>query len=358
MNLGSLRLQGLRCIAAQEIDLAKGINLFIGANGSGKTTVLEAVHLLSRGRSFRTAAKDALMRRGESQLSIFAELHRQGRVSRLGLGRQGMRWQAKLDGETVVLSELLRTCAVVCFEPGSHALIAGAADERRRYLDWGVFHVEHDFLVQWRRFHRALKQRNSLLRAERIPMHDVFEPWELELSQAGQRLDSFRNGYINALRPMLAARVERLLPELGAPTLSYRRGWPDGGGLDEQLAATRIRDQSRGHTTLGAHRADWSIACENAPLREHLSRGQEKLLALACLLAQAELYAEMMGEWPLVCLDDFASELDQVHQAAVVAELLRAQAQILITGTELPQALKNLPARTFHVEQGTLTRLL
>jgi DNA replication and repair protein RecF len=358
MNLTLLRLQSLRCIAAQEIDMENGINLFIGANGSGKTSVLEAIYLLSRGRSFRTAAKDALLRRGDSQLTIFAELHHQGQVSRLGLGRQGARWQAKLDGETAALSEFLRACAVVCFEPGSHALIAGAADERRRYLDWGVFHVEPDFLMQWRRFHRALKQRNSLLRAEGTPTNDIFVPWELELAQAGEQLDVLRTSYLDALRPKLASRIGRLLPELGAATLSYRRGWPEGDALGMQLAASRARDLARGHTTLGAHRADWSITCEQAPLREHLSRGQEKLLALACLLAQAELYADIHAEWPIVCLDDFASELDQVHQAAVVAELLRAQAQILITGTELPQALKNLPARMFHVEQGVLTRLL
>jgi DNA replication and repair protein RecF len=93
-------------------------------------------------------------------------------------------------------------------------------------------------------------------------------------------------------------------------------------------------------------------------LREHLSRGQEKLTALACMLAQAELYAERRGEWPIVCLDDLASELDHAHQAAVVAQLAAAHAQLLLTGTELPQALQGLPARVFHVEQGELARLL
>jgi DNA replication and repair protein RecF len=149
-----------------------------------------------------------------------------------------------------------------------------------------------------------------------------------------------------------------LLPELGALELRYRRGWAEDRDLVQQLRELRGRDLARGHTTLGAHRADWSLSFEQAPLREHLSRGQEKLTALACLLAQAELYAECRGEWPIVCLDDLASELDQPHQAAVAAQLVAAGAQVLLTGTEVPQALQTLPSRVFHVEQGQLTRLL
>jgi DNA replication and repair protein RecF len=124
------------------------------------------------------------------------------------------------------------------------------------------------------------------------------------------------------------------------------------------LREQRGRDLARGHTTLGAHRADWSVGFEHAPLREHLSRGQEKLAALACVLAQAALYARQRGDWPVVCLDDLASELDQVHQAAVVAQLREAGAQVLLTGTELPGALQGIPARLFHVEQGLISRLL
>jgi DNA replication and repair protein RecF len=156
----------------------------------------------------------------------------------------------------------------------------------------------------------------------------------------------------------LQSSIAGLLPELGAVELRYRRGWSDEQHLAEQLSTQRGRDLARGHTTLGAHRADWSVLFERAPMREHLSRGQEKLTALACVLAQAALYAGHHGEWPIVCLDDLASELDQEHQASVVAQLLSARAQILLTGTELPLALREVPARVFHVEQGALTRLL
>lgn len=359
MRIEQLRIRGLRCLSDAAIELDPAVNVFVGANGAGKTSVLEAVFLLSHARSFRTGAKDALLQRGAPVLSIFAELrHDDGRASRVGLGRSGARWEAKVDGENVAIGQLVRECAVVCFEPGSHALIAGAAEERRRYLDWGVFHVEHNFLPGWRRYQRALKQRNTLLRATTLPMDEMFAPWETELAQSADLIDRQRRAYLDLLRPKLLNAFAGLLPELGTPELRYRRGWSEEQDLVRQLREQRGRDLARGHTTLGAHRADWTIAFEHAPLREHLSRGQEKLTALACMLAQAELYAERRGEWPIVCLDDLASELDHAHQAAVVTQLDAAHAQLLLTGTELPQALQGLQASVFHVEQGELARLL
>jgi DNA replication and repair protein RecF len=359
VKLERLHISGLRCLSEVEVTLDPGINVFVGANGAGKTSVLEAVFLLSHGRSFRSGAREALLQRSASQLAIFGEVHQDDGVrSRVGLGRQGSRWESRLDGDMVTLGQLVSRCAVVCFEPGSHALIGGAAEERRRFLDWGVFHVEHDFLVSWRRYQRALKQRNSLLRSATTQSDTLFEPWESELTQAAVTIDKQRRDYFEQLRPRLIASAHQLLPELGVLELRYRRGWSDDDDLAVQLREQRGRDLARGHTTLGAHRADWSIGFEHAPWREHLSRGQEKLTALACMLAQAALFAEHRGEWPLVCLDDLASELDQAHQLAVVTELTAVKAQILLTGTELPASLKTQASRVFHVEQGRVARLL
>ncbi|KRF01220.1 DNA recombination protein RecF [Frateuria sp. Soil773] len=360
MRLLRLQVQHLRSLVEVKLELAPGINLFVGANGAGKTSLLEAAFLLSHGRSFRSGAKDALLQRGASSLSIFAELQGiDGQAHRLGLGREGGRWTARLDHAAVTVGDLVTHCAVTCFEPGSHALIAGGAEERRRYLDWGVFHVEHAFLSAWRRYQRALKQRNSLLRSLAGPADPgLFQPWEHELAQCAALIDVQRAHYLARLRPFLAASMGQLLPELGAVELRYRRGWPDDEALDDLLHAQRGRDLARGHTSQGAHRADWSVSFEQAPQREHLSRGQEKLVALGCVLAQASLYAELRGEWPVICLDDLASELDVAHQAAVVEHLRLAQAQVLLTGTEVPLAIGDTPATVFHVEQGQATPLL
>jgi DNA replication and repair protein RecF len=360
MNFESLRIRGLRCLDDVTLALSPGINVFTGANGAGKTSILEAAFLLSHARSFRAGPRESLIQRGASGVSVFAELRTADlRAHRLGLGRESGRWIARVNGETAAtLGSLVQQCAVVCFEPGSHALIAGGSEERRRFLDWGVFHVEPDFLVAWRRYQRALKQRNALLRSGSQVPDELIAPWEQELSTTGQAIDDVRVSYLDRLRPLLTKYAFALLPELGAVELRYRRGWDESLDLASALADRRFRDIARGHTTLGAHRADWSIAFEGAPQREHLSRGQEKLCALACLFAQAALYAERRGEWPIVCLDDLASELDQAHQHWVVEQLRSAHIQVLLTGTELPSALSSESATLFHVEQGHVTGLL
>jgi DNA replication and repair protein RecF len=359
MKFERLWVQGLRCLTDVTVMLGEGIHVFVGPNGAGKTSVLEAAYLLSHGRSFRSGAREALVQRGQAAVSVFAEVQDEnGGHHRLGLGRSGTRWDARLDGMDVPLGQLVQACAVVCFEPGSHALIAGAAEERRRFLDWGVFHVEQAFLAVWRRYQRALKQRNALLRTGDAGPSELYEPWERELGEAGAIIDAYRRTYLDRLLPVLAEGASYLLPELGPLSLRYRRGWHDETPLSDVLADQRGRDLARTHTTAGPHRADWSLSFEQAPLREHLSRGQEKLTALACLLAQAQLHANCRGDWPVVCLDDLASELDLAHQSAVVDRLATVGAQVLVTGTECPLPLQSRPHRLFHVEQGQIRPLL
>ncbi|GAP64773.1 DNA replication and repair protein RecF [Mizugakiibacter sediminis] len=356
MRFERLRLQNLRCFDHVELAPEPGINLLLGPNGAGKTSVLEAVYLLSHGRSFRAGGRDVLVRRGERAFSVYAELTTTGGARhRLGLGREAGRWTARLDGEPPEsVGDLLRHCAVVCFEPGSHALIAGGSEERRGFLDWGVFHVEPEFLPAWRRYQRALRQRNTLLR-QQAPA-GWLTPWEAEMAAVAAVIDTVRRRYLQALSIWIGRTAEAFLAELGPVRLSYRRGWPEGAALLEHLAERRGQDYARGHSTAGPHRADWALAFPEAPAREHLSRGQEKLCALACVLAQAELHAERRGEWPMIGLDDLASELDQTHQRRVVERLTAGAAQVLVTGTELPPALAGLEAALFHVEQGRIER--
>lgn len=358
MKFERLRIEHLRCLDEVELHPGPGLNFFVGANGAGKTSVLEAACLLSYARSFRSGSKDALLQRGEKQLSIYGEIHHGQQTHRLGLGRESGRWSARVDGATVErLSGLIRHCAVVCFEPGSHALIAGAAEERRRFLDWGVFHVEHAFLGTWQRYRRALKQRNALLRGASMPSDNLLTPWEREMDQCAQHIEGERQRYLQTLEGELKALCRLILPELGAFFLDYRPGWNVSQSLAQALQQNREKDRSRGHTTVGIHRADWRPRFEQAPHREHFSRGQEKLCAMACVLAQARVFARQNGEWPVVCLDDLASELDVLHQEAVVGLLKDVDAQVLITGTEVPNVILEQETRMFHVEHGRISTM-
>ena len=360
MELRQLRIDHLRLFEHVEVEPAQGWNLFLGANGAGKTSVLEAAFLLSHGRSFRTSLKDALVRRGATGYAVFGELHGAdgATVRRVGLARSGSGLEARLEGEPVPAAELMRHAAVLCFEPGSHALISGASEERRRFLDWGVFHVEHDFLSVWRRYQRALKQRNALLRAE--PSASALDAWDHELALAAEPLARMREHYFRLLQPLVSLLLSELLSELGDAQLRFDAGYELDRDFEAVLGAQRGRDLARGYTASGPHRSDWSISFEQAPRREHLSRGQEKLCAFAAVMAQAQLFRQTSGEWPILCLDDLASEVDADHQARIVASISASAAQVLVTGTQEPEAIRKqgVPLTRFHVEQGHVTRLL
>jgi DNA replication and repair protein RecF len=358
VRLRQLRIEQLRLFEQAEIAPGPRLNLLVGDNGAGKTSVLEAVHLLGYGRSFRAGARDAVIRHGADAARVFAEIEAPDGRHRLGLRRGSKDWEARIDGVAVAaLSELFARCAVVTFEPGSHELIAGPAELRRRFLDWGLFHVEQEFLGVWRSYQRALRQRNALLREGRGG--DQLTPWELELDRSGSTLDRMRQRYADALAPPLEELSAALFPSPGLPTLSYRPGWPrHEGALGDALAASRPRDLALGYTTLGPHRANWSIRYPTLPGRDSLSRGQEKLAALCCVLAQAQHYAGVRGDWPIICLDDLGSELDQAHQGRAAQWLAAQPAQVLVSGTEAPVGFDAGSCAMFHVERGQLRALL
>ena len=354
MKIDLLRAHHLRCFDAAEIAPGPQLNWLVGPNGSGKTTILEAVYLLSHGHSFRSGARDALIQRDRTGFDLFAELDRGPATHRLGLARSSGEWKVQVDGgPCATLSPLLELCAVACFEPGSHSLITGAAEQRRRFLDWGVFHVEHRTLDCWLDYRRALRQRNALLKREGDA--DQFGFWEAELSRLADLIDQSRRTYFGTLQPQIAELALALLPELGEVRLNFRSGWGHERPLRELLAEQRVQDIARGHTRLGPHHADWRLEFARAPGREFLSRGQTKLAALACALGQAAVFAAQHGEWPLLCLDDLASELDQAHQRMVLEWVAERPAQVWLTATELP-AVAPGGAERFHVEHGNVGR--
>jgi len=359
VRLTELRLENLRNIVELQFEPARGFNVFTGANGAGKTSILEAVYVLSHGHSFRTRRSELLVRSGAADLSIFGIVGREsGGSRRLGMVQADGRWSARVDGSTPAnLASALVHVAAVCFDPGAHALISGPSDERRRFVDWGVFHVEPEHVDRVRRYRRALRQRNLVLRdglADR-----ELDAWDQELVLTAEPVAAARQRYLDRLEPRLERLLAEYLPELGAARLETSPGWKADRPFSAVLADARALDRTRGHTTRGPHRAGWSITFPGAARREHLSRGQEKLCAIASALAQAELYRGDHGEWPIVLLDDLPSELDAAHQDQVLRSLAGAD-QVWLSSTEVPAALGRTGAvfRRFHVEQGRIQGLL
>ncbi|GAB1595022.1 DNA replication/repair protein RecF [Lysobacter claricitrinus] len=361
MQVTRLDIRNLRRFDDVSLSPAPGLNLLVGDNGAGKTSVIEALHLMAYGRSFRGRVREGLVQAGGDALEVFVEWEETGaaagRTRRAGLRHSGGDWTGRLDGQPVgQIGELCAALAVVTFEPGSHELVHGSSEVRRRFLDWGLFHVEHGFLRPWRRYARALKQRNILLK-QRV-RDGQLDAWDAELAETGEQLTEQRRRYVDALAPGFAAVADELAPGLGAATLAYSPGWRrDELPLADALLLARDRDLLAGHTSVGPHRADWRPTFSAIPGRDALSRGQAKLAALSALLAQADFHAEATGQQPIFALDDLASELDRHHQRRVLQRLAERGSQVFVSGTDIPAAVAELglQPRLFHVEHGRIS---
>ena len=357
MFLTQLQGNNLRCFSEFQLTPVPGVNLLLGENGAGKTSVLEAIHILGYGRSFRGRIRDGLVKQGQPALQISVRWQNPtGIQQQAGFQHTGADWNARTDGQAIDnLGQFCEQFPVISFEPGSHALVSGGAEYRRRFIDWALFHVEPEFTPQWRRFQRALKQRNALLKHG--PSASELLPWDQEYAESGEALSRFRQRYLDTLAPGFREMTARFLPECEALQARYQSGWRDGQtSLFEALRLCRTRDLQSGFCTVGPHRADWLLSLGDNLQQTHFSRGQAKLLALAALLAQAQRFVEEKAYWPILCFDDLASELDQAHCAEVLAFLKTCPAQIWCSGTERAvfEQVGFPSIRMFHVERGVL----
>jgi DNA replication and repair protein RecF len=357
MLLTHLQGANLRCFPEFSLTPISGVNLLLGPNGAGKTSIIEAIHILGYGRSFRGRIREGLIRNGAEHLHVVVRWqHQQDIPQQAGLQHSGNAWNARINGVDVTnLSQFCQQFPVLTFEPGSHELITGAADMRRRFIDWALFHVEPDFFQQWRRFNRALKQRNALLKTQ--PSGQDLDVWDIEFADSGEQITSFRKKYLSALETPLKTLIQAFLPEFNTLQLAFSAGWKQQQvSLLDALRLNRDRDIQTGFCNIGPHRADWQPSLDSVLYKEHFSRGQAKLLALACVLAQAQHFVDEKGFWPILCFDDLASELDQQHFSYVLSFLAETSAQIWISGTDaLPQYADTFSAlRLFHVKHAEI----
>ncbi len=361
MALSRLDITAVRNLRAVSLRELAAINIYFGDNGSGKTSVLESVYLLGMARSFRSGQMKSVISHGESSCAVYGELVRQRGRSSLTLGvsrnREGG-LQAKIAGNTALsTSELAENLPLQVINAESFNLLVGSPGHRRRFLDWGVFHVEHLFYSAWRRFQRALKQRNSLLRGGKISDFDLL-PWDKELSEAGELVDSHRRSYFAGLEPAFQSLVQRLSPGLAKLDLRYRRGWDKQAMLKDVLVASLRSDCQQGFTHAGPQRADIRVVVDGHKAADILSRGQQKLVVCALKLAQGKLLAASQRQACVYLVDDLPAELDKNHCRLVAEVLVELQTQVFITCVDRRDVADVWPVTTpegramFHVEHG------
>jgi DNA replication and repair protein RecF len=352
MPLAELALENFRCIDRAELTLALGTTLVRGPNASGKTSVLEGIYLLGRGRSFRTRNTERLIQHDKASLHAIGRT--EGPISqpiRIAAVRK-LPLAAEVAGAAVhSLAELAQAFPVQVIEPGIHRLVEEGSPRRRRWLDWAVFHVEPAFIDSWQRYSRVLKQRNAALRGASAEMARA---WDSELVRHGEAVTAARRRLMAMLAPYWAETVGALANL--AADLRYLPGWNQESSLTEALSSAFARDRARGVSQVGPHRADVQIRIDGHPAREVASRGQQKLLAIAMVLAQLKMLRDQTGLASTLLLDDPAAELDTDRLARFVAEVKALHCQLVLTSLAAAHEPFGRAEAVFHVEQGRVKR--
>ena len=353
MPIQHFSAQGFRCLAGIELEADPGFNLIHGPNASGKTSILEAIAYLGRGKSFRGAPVTSLIRHGEKEFVLFGRVDDGGRTAKVGVRNSAEGLEVRIDGQAGGgAADLATALPLQIIDPDVHDLVAGAPDERRRYLDWIAFHVEHGYLEAWRRFRRALKQRNAALRSRQAAA--MIRGWNAEFVEVAQQIDAGRRLALEVAMEDLEDTGRELL---GAEVcFEYRSGWKEGADLLEALEAGLERDLQQGSTQSGPHRGDLRLVYDERQARKLVSRGQQKLLACAMIIAAAQTAQSALERPLLMLLDDPAAELDRDSLGRLMGRVRNLGCQVIATSLVPDAAIFGGEGAMFHVEHGALMR--
>lgn len=359
MGLQSLDICDFRNIQQTSLSFSSGLNLITGENAAGKTSLLEAIYYLGRVRSFRTHHVNQPIRDGQGAFRLVGRLlHEEGRMVPIGIERQTAGLQVHLDGQVVRrLSDLAGSFPVQALSGDTSTILSGGPRYRRQTLDWALFHVEQAYRDIWQRYTRSLRQRNAALRAK-VPANQI-TTWDAELLETADQIHHFRRRYFETLLPHLETGVQLLLPSV-VLQLNYQPGWPAAVTLAEMLARSLEKDRALGSTQYGPHRADFKLTVGGKPVQSHCSRGQQKALIVAFMLAQVNCQQDRDSRMGAFLLDDLGSELDAAHQARVLDSLRKLGVQVFVTaiGTGPEDLSAWLEMKRFHVERGEVQEVV
>jgi DNA replication and repair protein RecF len=354
LPLSRVRITAFRCLREVELDLDPRRNYAFGPNGAGKTSLLEAIFVLGRGRSFRTRQVRRLVRHGTEGFAVYGEVGAAGGLRRLGVAYRAGRLEKKIDGEPADgMAQLAALLPVHALDPSMHALVEGAPSERRRFLDWGVFHVEPRYLDAWKHYRRALSQRNAALKRGATALE--LAPWTAGLAEAGATVDASRRQYLERLVPYVQQFGERLLDR--PLDLEYRRGWSNGVSLEQALRDGEVADRERGTTEAGPHRAEVVLRLDGRRVQDEASRGQQKLTAAALVLAQVAVETVEEPSRSVLVVDDPAAELDARSLERLLSSLQDVRAQLFFTALTRDHLAPAAGFPVFHVERGEVRGL-
>ncbi|GAW87168.1 DNA replication and repair protein RecF [Bathymodiolus platifrons methanotrophic gill symbiont] len=353
MSLQKLDIYHVRNLTQATLYPAKKINLIYGNNASGKSSILEAIHLLGRANSFRSTTVKNVIQLTYNELTVSGKVRfSNSHVSTLGIQHDGKNLQIRIDEETrYARSDLAYALPIQLIHPKSYQLIDAGPQLRREFIDWGVFNQHPDFLNNWRHFKKALNHRNALLKTRRVIELNV---WNHELQQYGTIVAEYRKQYLAELTPFFLTITQQFL-ELENLELKLLQGWDEESLLLDKLIEDQEKDLRYGFTHSGPHRADFQLMYESRKAKDFVSRGQLKLLVLSLKLAQVEHLLSNGFHSGCVLIDDAVAELDFTSRTKLLEFLEAMDVQVFMTATEKNEFGDVGQHKMFHVKHGVVT---
>ena len=357
MSLEYVEIYGVRNLQDTTITPVEGLNIFYGENAAGKTSLLEALFYISYGRSFRSSQNRDLIQYEKESLRLLAKFKHKDIQYQLGIERSRQTQHIRLNQHNIkTISELSALLPIICLHPDSHQLISAGPENRRQYMDWGVFHVEHDFIQLWRQYKKSLSQRNAAFRMQQSTQ--LCQLWDKTLCEAAEKISKIRLNYLQSLSPYIKNLSEQLFPNHNL-SLAYRRGWPEDIDYDAYLKESINKDKEKGFTQYGVHRADIKIKLDGKSAQHSISRGQQKKLVALLKLAQLQYFNESTQQKAIVLFDDLPAELDTENNNLIMKLLSSLNLQLFVTSVNEKQISKQgwNQSAVFHVEQGSVKQI-
>lgn len=358
MSLQKLDIHHVRNITHASLTPGSGLNFIYGENGSGKSSLLEAIFILGRARSSRTSHLKQAVQFNQNRLIVTGRtLQKNGLAYQIGVQLQGQDLAIRINQQTVHgRHQLAYALPIQWIDPKSYRLLDSGPQIRREFIDWGVFNDNVNFLASWRRYKTALKQRNALLKIKRS---DQLEVWNQELTNYGTIVADFREQYVQRLEPLFQSIIYEFV-SFDTTGLILLPGWDRQKGLQNVLHDDLRKDIRFGFTHSGPHRCELQVCVNGKPAKDYVSRGQLKLLVLGLKLAQVKLLQNEYGNIGCILIDDFTAELDTNNRDKLLRYLARLDFQVFITATEFSE-FGDLSCMTsykvFHVKQGQIEQI-
>jgi DNA replication and repair protein RecF len=351
MRLDSLTIRQVRNLSEVNINPNPEINIIYGENASGKTAILESIYLLSKARSFRTAHIKEVIQHKQEDLTVSGLIHTQNnKIVSTGLRKSSKETEIRYNGERVkAVSEQAKNVVVQTANPDNTKLLTGTPKDRRKWIDWALFHVEHDYLEIWHSYHRALRNRNALLR--RAAKEEEYYVWENIMANTAKDLKGRWQNYLDCLQQYYQETADQ--HACVGVTFAARKDKYKTEGFLEHLQSTRSSDIKAGFTQQGPHKADLEFKIEGKHINTVFSRGQIKLFVVLLSIAQAKLLKNERQTTPIFLVDDLTAELDKKTVDLLLELLYKEKMQLFITSTDPDKIIKkNQETTLFHVEQG------